>query len=662
MSIRNSLAALLCGAATAHPVAAGADSLELDIPMVLTPVRLKQPRTEVPASVTVIDRTLIEASGIRELPDILRLVPGMAVAARDGWHHVVSYHGTSYRDSRRMQVLVDGRSVYQAGLATIDWNDIPLAVEEIERIEIVRGPNTAAYGANAFLGIINIITRHPQDSPRLRLKASAGTESVEDYYGGISGTWGESSFRLSASERRDSGFDRNAAGATRRDSKNLQFINARWNYSPNENWNLELQGGYKTGTYLEDITKPSVLVPGLAPLTMETSPDINVKDYFVSLNAQHFFSPTSSFEWQLDFARQRERIDWFTCLPALFLGFNDFDVICGTTNENGRNQRIDLDLQHTLLGSAPWKLVYGLHLKQMEVSSQTFYGGDVDSESYQLFANVEYRFLPKWSATLGGSQEYQSGQGDNFSPRAALLFFPAEGHSFRAVYSEAVRTPDLFETEAYWSYQTKDLVYPDGTPYATRNALFQQLAQAPDNLREERIRSRELGYYGNWWQHRLEVDLKWFWDDLDDLISKQLVFDNFTPANNSWVEQQGYEAEVNLQAHETLRLRATFALINSDTNNPREEDLTPRHSGSAGIIYSANRWQLSSFYYRAHDMNDREFSRLDLRVAHRFPLFGSELTISGVVQHYYNYREGELFGDNRYDDSNRAFVSMELAY
>src|SRR5690606_27062418 len=86
--------------ATHHGVAADLDTLDLGslefdkaIPTVLTPVRLKQPRTEVPASVTVIDRQLIEASGLHQLAEIFRLVPGTSVGARDGWNYVVSYHG-----------------------------------------------------------------------------------------------------------------------------------------------------------------------------------------------------------------------------------------------------------------------------------------------------------------------------------------------------------------------------------------------------------------------------------------------------------------------------------------------------------------------------------------------------------------------------------------
>ena len=90
-----------------------------EVPMVLTPARLSQPQAEVPASVTIIERELIEASGAREIYQVLQLVPGMAALDVDGNKPTVSYHPTQARDIRRMLVLVDGRSMYQPGLARV---------------------------------------------------------------------------------------------------------------------------------------------------------------------------------------------------------------------------------------------------------------------------------------------------------------------------------------------------------------------------------------------------------------------------------------------------------------------------------------------------------------------------------------------------------------
>lgn len=122
------------------------------VPEVLTATRLKQSPAEVPGSISVLDRELIVASGARDIPELMRLVPGMMVGYLSGNQPTVNYHGTSMSGARRLQVLIDGRSVYRPGLASVDWSDLPLALEDVERIEVFRGPNTVSYGANALMG------------------------------------------------------------------------------------------------------------------------------------------------------------------------------------------------------------------------------------------------------------------------------------------------------------------------------------------------------------------------------------------------------------------------------------------------------------------------------------------------------------------------------
>lgn len=639
------------------PTATRADAindllLETPIPTVLTPVRLKQPRTEVPASVTVIDRQLIEASGLRQLAEIFRLVPGTSVGARDGWNYVVSYHGTTYRDSRRMQVMVDGRSVYQAGLATIDWNDIPLAVEDIERIEIVRGPDTAAYGANAFLGVINIVTQHPDDSPALRLKASNGSGNTEDYYASTSGALGSSRYRITANGRRDAGFDKNAAGNDRRDSTNLQLINGRWELMPTETWKLSLNAGYKYGQYTDDFSEGDV-----------TSPDHLVRDWFGSATAEHYFTARNSVKLQLDVAGQHKDTAWRTCIAAADIGIPIPTSLCGNINENGTNQRTDFDIQDTLIGELPWKLVTGAHVQHQVVNSATYYGGSVDRSTYQLFANYEYRFLPQWSATIAGSEEYTDTIGEDFSPRVALLYFPSENHSLRAVYSEAIRAPDLFETKADWSY-TATNVQPNFLGSTLEIPLN---AVADGTLREENIRSREIGYYGLWLNRRLQTDVKWFWDDLYNLSLSSLTLSSFNPANKESVKQQGFETEINFHATDYLRLRATYALINSNTDpnfarRMRTFDFTPKNSGSLTMILDLpEQWQLSSNYYYANEINSSKFSRGDVRLQKSIGIPSGRLQLSANLKHDFS-EQGDLFMDNLYNSPNRLLFTVDLIF
>lgn len=623
----------------------------VSVPEVLTPVRLKQPHTEVPASVTVIDREMIAATGVRELPEVLRLVPGMVVSARSGWDYVVSYHGTNRRNSRRMQVLIDGRSVYQAGLATIEWTDIPLAIEDIERIEVTRGPDTAAYGANAFLGIINIITKHPDDSARLRVKATYGSSRTENYYASTSGNVDNSSYRLTVVKRSDDGFDTRADGSERNDSKDLHFINGRWLLTPADNWNIGFQFGYKNGLKTDDTNSPNI-----------TAPDVHVKDYFGSFNAQYYFSDSNSLKWQLDYSRTQYTSDYRTCAD---LGV----IVCGDINDDSENNRTDFDLQDTWLGGKAWKLVAGTHLQRKSVDSQTFYNGSIDRTSYQLFGNFEYRFSPQWSTTIAGSEEKQEYSGSNFSPRLALLFSPDKSQTFRLVYSEAIRTPDLYENNLDWNYTATHLAPLTPMPIPLPSVYVQHMKTSLGNLTEEHIRSREFGYYGLWFNGVIELDAKLFNDDLTDLISENLVNASLIPTNSTSLNQTGFETELNIRPTERLRIHINYAQINSQAfsstdsaNAYNEQTLTPRHAGSGGLIYSiGNGVALSTFYYYAYPVNDTKLSRWDTRLTKNLPFFSGNLSLSATVQHYF-YKYSDYFMDNTYDGPNRIYVSADLSF
>lgn len=111
-----------------------------DIPEVLTTTRLRQPKTRVPGSTTVITGDMIRDLGIQNLYEVFRLVPGMVVNFVGSHQPVTTYHGTVHYEQRRMQVLVDGRTAHKATLSDMDWETMPVPLEMIERIEVARGP------------------------------------------------------------------------------------------------------------------------------------------------------------------------------------------------------------------------------------------------------------------------------------------------------------------------------------------------------------------------------------------------------------------------------------------------------------------------------------------------------------------------------------------
>ncbi|OYY79095.1 MAG: hypothetical protein B7Y33_05045, partial [Hydrogenophilales bacterium 16-62-9] len=98
------------------------------MPVVLSASRLSQPVNEAPAAVTIIDQEMIRASGFRDIPELMRLVPGFTVAYTRDNTWAAGYHGLGDAYSRRFQVLVDGRSIYSPHYGSVNWNDLPLSI------------------------------------------------------------------------------------------------------------------------------------------------------------------------------------------------------------------------------------------------------------------------------------------------------------------------------------------------------------------------------------------------------------------------------------------------------------------------------------------------------------------------------------------------------
>jgi iron complex outermembrane receptor protein len=149
--------------------------------------------TKAPASLTIIGEDEIRMSGAATIPEILRRVPGIDVAEMDPSDTNISFRGFNRRVANKVLVLLDGRSVYQDFLGGTFWPVVDVAVPDIARIEVIRGPASALYGANAFAGVVNIITRTGEEVSGVRAFMQAGTHNTVQ--GGI--TMGGKSGRLS---------------------------------------------------------------------------------------------------------------------------------------------------------------------------------------------------------------------------------------------------------------------------------------------------------------------------------------------------------------------------------------------------------------------------------------------------------------------------------
>ncbi|THG84474.1 TonB-dependent receptor [Pseudomonas sp. A-1] len=693
---------LLAGAAAAEDLFVGA----ADLPEVLTATRLQQSPAEVPGSVTVLDRELIRASGARELPELLRLVPGMLVVP-DGNLTTVNYHGSNAAQARRLQVLVDGRSVYHSGLARVDWSDIPVAIEDIERIEVFRGPNTVSYGANALMAVVSIFTRAPRDTHGTRLKITRGERGIADWYASQGNGWDGGNLRLSLSGWHDEGFDHERDGSPARDDRRLNRLNLRVQQDLDPRQSLDWQLALKEGTNQAPNSYESVFPIAAQPGEADEAADVRARDYAASLrwnldlNADHRLQVQSSLqhwerlrEWraceaQVGFSPQLHQL-WASSpayVKALFrnLARNDFTPppgtpeqttlasqfigqvastfdpatgnvahSCGLINEDTRENRFDLELQDTLSLSDSLRLVSGLSYRHDSADGETYLGGRRSKDIARGFGQFEWQLDRHWLLQGGALYEHDSSAGDSLSPRLALNYLITPAHSLRAVYSEAVRSPDMFENYADWHYRVRDL---RPAALGMGEALYFASARGTGELGQEHMRSRELGYHGHFADLGLNLDVKLFHDEIGGLISETLTLERFEPSNDHRLRLRGIESELDWRLGLRDRLRLSQAYIELEASHRHDERLTPRHSGSAGWLHDWGRgWSSSVFYYGADLLNEYRFERLDLRLAKRLQLGSSQLELAGVVQQRLD-DEPLGWSDNMYDERRVLWLS-----
>ncbi|WP_422421042.1 TonB-dependent receptor plug domain-containing protein [Pseudomonas sp. GZD-222] len=692
---------LLLTAVLAGPTAA--DDLFVDsqaLPQVLTATRLKQSPAAVPGSMTVLDSALISASGARDIPELLRLVPGMMIGYGAGNQPTVNYHGSNVNDARRMQVLIDGRSVYRPGLATVDWSDIPLAMEDIERIEVFRGPNTVSYGANALMAVVNILTRKPADSHGTRLKVTRGQRGINDWYASQGSGWDGGDLRLSLSGKQDDGFDETRNGQDYHDSRRLDRLNLSVSHALTNNQSLDWQFAAKEGSN----QRPYTYKPVFYGVTANgDGSDTKAKDYAGSVRwnidfnpehslylqgtAQHWdrqqvwracdaalsFSPELTRLWQLNpnYAEQVAR-NIRSPLPAggateQALGRQvqqqwrngGSSQVCGDIDQSTRETRYDLELQDTLSLSDSLRLVSGANYRYDRADSQTFFNGSLNDTTWRLFGHLEWRADEHWIVQGGAMFEDTKLSGSSLTPRLAVNYLITPRHGLRAVYSEAVRSPDMFENNVNWSYRVNNL-RPGA--FGQRSARYFVKTRGPGDLEQERMRSRELGYNGYFADADLSVDLKLFYDEITGMISEPLRNNQYIASNSNKARFSGTETQLDWRLSPADRLRLTYAYVDAWASNPDDRRLSAHNSGSAGWLRDWGQgWSSALFYYGDDELNQYRFERVDLRVAKRLRWERTQLELAGTVQQRLD-DEPTTFADNRFDSRHVVYFSAELEF
>lgn len=435
-------------------------------PTVLTATRMKQSLSEAPAAITVIDRAMIKASGAREIVELFRLVPGMQVGYERKNLPSATYHGMSDEFSRGMQVLIDGHSIYSASFGGVHWDDYPLLIEDIERIEVIRGPNAAAYGPNSFLGVINIVTTHTLQDQGAQASFRGGSN---DYYraaGRYGGTWKDLSYRFSYLHQQEDGLE----GIP--DDQSVDVLSTRFDYRLSEHNLVQYNFGYSAD-------KSQTGSNG-----SETDPVRYQRSRRISQNLSWTYQP--GIEEQLLVQLTHIRRDSVEPIQSSLRDLNNDTM----------SERLDFELQHSVRPIENLRAVWGIG-SRLDRIRLPFWLNTKDDKSnmlYRVFANFEWTLWEDFILNAGALLEQNSYQDLDISPRIALNYLWSDQHSYRVILSKASRMPTIGE-------QHIDIP-------ATVSAILPYRVKTTSHLLPEELYTLEFGHHGQFFDKTLISDIK----------------------------------------------------------------------------------------------------------------------------------------------------------
>ncbi len=505
------------------PAAVSEEILFLKEETVTIASRYEQPISEAASNVYVITDEDIRLSGATDLPTILRRIPGMEVMQTTGAEFDVSVRGDNQLVANKLLVMVDGRSIYIDAQGTVFWKLLPVTLPEIKRIEVLKGPASAVYGFNAFDGIINIITKSPEESKGTTLQVGAGelgTITSAAVHGGKTGNLG---YRFSA------GWDQNQQWRNR-DSLAMRAykVNAQTEYQLHGEAKIQLAGGLVESNRFDGPVQATSITP-TAPTLAYTDlayvrPNFLLRAWW---NMTNTAGSIQTNDLLAGFIQSTDR------------SFTPISIFRGNT------YNIESHYSHDI-GSAN-RLTVGLNYRHNALSF------NINSEFSRedrlgFYLQSEWRATETITALTGVRYDLDTFINPTISPRVALIYKATPGHTFRATLSVAYRPPTLLESKVDFFVLTT-LPPPTPSPPPTR------VTGSPD-LDPEQIISYEIGYQGWFLRHRLRVRTDLFFNHVSDLINFR---GGLPPRNGGEADIYGGEAGAEVLATSWLSGFANFA-------------------------------------------------------------------------------------------------------
>ncbi len=564
-------------------------SIEELMKIKITTLRTSEKLSNSAAAVFVITQEDIQRSSATNIPDLLRMVPGLHVAKIDANKWAVSSRGFNGRFANKLLVLMDGRSLYSPLSSGVLWEAQDAVLEDIERIEIIRGPGATLWGANAVNGVINIITKNTRETQGVL--AAGGFGSEEKVFGTVryGGAASEKTrYKIYAKHfNRDSNVD--TTGNDAADQWQQWRSGFRMDRGTTERNQFTLQGDIYQGKSGETV---ALAVPQTSPPYFQAV----IKDHQAEIFGANLLgrwnralSETSKLVLQ---AYYDHNVYNPTVLDAIF------DIV-------------DFDFQHQFQLLSQQSVIWGVGYRFIHDSLKGTYSSSMEppSKEYDLisaFFQDDITLIPdQWRLTVGTKFENNDFSGSEWQPSARVLWTPEDRQSIWAAVSQAVRTPSRGEVS-----NRSRIVISDDFPIQKDRYLVYALGNP--EFESEEVFTYELGYRIQP-SNNLSLDIATFYNHYKNLRIPELQdpVDNdptekpsevpVIVKNNLDGNSYGVEVATDYRINDDWRLQLSYNYFQIDLELQEQgsdyfveydEGSVPRHQASLRSLMDLNyAWQ-----------------------------------------------------------------------
>jgi iron complex outermembrane receptor protein len=422
------------------------------------------------AAIFVITQDDIRRSGASSIPEALRMAPGLEVARIDENKWAIGSRGFNGRFDNKLLVLIDGRSVYTPLFSGVYWNVQDVMLEDVDRIEVIRGPGATLWGANAVDGVINIITKSAKLTQGGIVTAEVGTEERTAESARYGGKVGDNVYYRAYTKYSDWEPSIGATGTNASDGWHAVRGGFRMDATPSRADSLTIQGDLYRAGYGETLTVPSLSAP-----YSSTFP-----------NDGNYAGGNILGHWTHAFSRST------TSLQMYYDNTNIADNSLFTDHE----AVYDIDFQHDLHVGESQEFVWGLGYRSIQDTNGSSFTVSLrpnhsSLNQYSGFVQDEVSLFDKrLRVTLGSKFEHNDFTGFEVEPNIRFVGILSANQSIWAAISRAVRTPALTEE----GLQLNEAVIPAGAPPFSSPLPVVESILGSSQFRSEDLLAYEVGY------------------------------------------------------------------------------------------------------------------------------------------------------------------------